>query len=43
MSEHIKQIDSKELFQNEKMIQIVHNGNVYLLRITKEDKLILTK
>jgi hemin uptake protein HemP len=37
-------IDTKTLFtNNEKTIQISHNGKVYVLRITKEDKLILTK
>jgi len=37
-------IDTKTLFaQNEKIIQISHKGKIYFLRITKEDKLILTK
>ncbi len=37
-------VDTKNLFSNdEKIIQILHNGKIYFLRITKEDKLILTK
>lgn len=40
----IKTIDSQILFnQGEKIIHIVHDGVVYTLRITKENKLILTK
>ena len=36
-------IDSKVLFLTSKVIQIVHNTQVYTLRITRDDKLILTK
>lgn len=44
MSEnYFKTIDSKDLFGEFKEIRIIHNGNVYLMRITKENKLILTK
>lgn len=40
----IQTINTKTLFNNgEKIIQILHNGKIYFLRITKEDKLILTK
>ncbi|NCD10956.1 MAG: hemin uptake protein HemP [Epsilonproteobacteria bacterium] len=38
-----KKVDSKVLFGEEKIVKIVHNGVEYVLRITKEDKLILTK
>lgn len=38
-----KQIDSKVLFENQKEIQIIHNNSIYFLRVTKENKLILTK
>ncbi|MCD6654240.1 MAG: hemin uptake protein HemP [Sulfurovum sp.] len=40
----IKAIDSQMLFdKGEKIIHIIHDGVVYTLRITKENKLILTK
>ncbi|AFL68917.1 hemin uptake protein HemP [Sulfurospirillum barnesii] len=38
-----KVVDSKYLFGEDKIIKIVHNGVEYVLRITKDDKLILTK
>lgn len=38
-----KTVDSKEIFGEEKTIQIVHEGKAYTLRITKDNKLILTK
>jgi hemin uptake protein HemP len=38
-----KKIDSKEIFKKEKSIQIVHDGQSYYLKITKANKLILTK
>ncbi len=38
-----KHIDSKKLFEAATVVHIVHNGAVYQLRITKENKLILTK
>jgi hemin uptake protein HemP len=42
--EDIKKIDSKYLFKKkEKVIIIMHEGTQYILRITKENKLILTK
>jgi hemin uptake protein HemP len=44
MNKELKQIDTKEIFSNNlKIVQIIHNGTVYILRITKENKLILTK
>lgn len=36
-------IDSAELFGDAKVLQILHNRQVYTLRITRENKLILTK
>lgn len=42
MKETIK-IDSKKLFTATKVVQIVHDTQVYTLRITRDNKLILTK
>lgn len=39
----IKKVDSKTLFGAHNVVKIEHEGNVYVLRITKENKLILTK
>lgn len=36
-------IESRKLFKNESSIRIVHGNDVYILRITKGNKLILTK
>jgi len=36
-------IESKELFKNDNAIRIVHGNEIYILRITKSNKLILTK
>jgi len=36
-------IDSQELFDEKKVVQIVHNEQTYVLRITRDNKLILTK
>lgn len=38
-----KKIDSKEIFEDTTIITIVHEGQEYQLRITKANKLILTK
>ncbi|MDY0364561.1 MAG: hemin uptake protein HemP [Arcobacter butzleri] len=38
-----KSIDSTKLLDGKSVIKIVHNGAVYFLRVTKENKLILTK
>ncbi len=43
MSNDEGKIDSKELFKENNTVHIVHNGAVYILRITKDNKLILTK
>jgi len=37
------QIDSKKLFTQTKVVEIIHNTKVYTLRITRDNKLILTK
>lgn len=36
-------IDSRELFRGGRQLQILHAGQVYVLRQTKDNKLILTK
>ena len=36
-------VESEQLFQGRKSIQIEHNGTVYHLRATRQGKLILTK
>jgi hemin uptake protein HemP len=38
-----RRIDSGALLQREREIVIVHRGQEYHLRVTKSDKLILTK
>jgi hemin uptake protein HemP len=38
-----KKLNSKEIFENTTTIIIVHDGQEYQLRITKANKLILTK
>ena len=38
-----RRLDSTALFQRAREIVIVHGGQEYRLRITKADKLILTK
>jgi hemin uptake protein HemP len=38
-----RRIDTETLLQREREIVIVHRGQEYRLRITKSDKLILTK
>jgi hemin uptake protein HemP len=38
-----RQVTSTTLFRGEREIVIVHRGQEYHLRITKSDKLILTK
>lgn len=36
-------IDSEKLFTATKVVQIIHNNQTYILRITRDNKLILTK
>lgn len=42
-SPELKEISSDSLFDNNKELIIKHSGKKYRLRITKQDKLILTK
>ncbi|PXA99007.1 hemin uptake protein HemP [Nostoc sp. 3335mG] len=39
----VKIVKSEELFSGRSEIQIEHQGMVYRLRVTRQDKLILTK
>jgi hemin uptake protein HemP len=39
----VRRIDSDTLLQREREIVIVHRGQEYRLRLTRSDKLILTK
>jgi hemin uptake protein HemP len=39
----VRRIDSDTLLQREREIVIVHRGQEYHLRLTRSDKLILTK
>jgi hemin uptake protein HemP len=39
----VRRVESGTLFQQEREVVIVHRGQEYRLRITKSDKLILTK
>lgn len=41
--ENERKIDSKIIFNQLKVVTIVHDGQEYQLRITKANKLILTK
>lgn len=36
-------LHSRELFRQGAVVQIRHRGQTYLLRLTRQDKLILTK
>ncbi len=38
-----QQISSHDLFKGENELRIVHDGSEYCLRITRQNKLILTK
>lgn len=38
-----EQLDSRDLFSTAKVITIAHGDQVYQLRLTAQDKLILTK
>ncbi|RLP81078.1 hemin uptake protein HemP [Xanthobacter tagetidis] len=37
------QLDSRDLFASERVITIAHGDQVYQLRLTSQNKLILTK
>jgi hemin uptake protein HemP len=39
----IPSIDSRELLRGQRTIEIKHGGQRYTLRVTRENKLILTK
>lgn len=41
--EPVRSIDSQTLFDGSKELLIAHKGDAYRLRITRQDKLILTK
>lgn len=43
MENNSKKINSKEIFDQTNIITIVHDGQEYKLRVTKANKLILTK
>jgi hemin uptake protein HemP len=36
-------LHSRELFRQGAVVQIRHRGQIYMLRLTRQDKLILTK
>lgn len=36
-------VSTEQLFQDQNTLRIAHEGKLYLLRITRENKLILTK
>ena len=40
---HVKRLTTHQLFSNEKEVTIEHLNETYILRITKQNKLILTK
>ena len=42
-AETLREIDSAVLFQGEREVLIRHHGEVYRLRLTKNDRLILHK
>jgi hemin uptake protein HemP len=42
-SKRSPQIDSRKLFGPHRQLSIIHNSQQYTLRITSNDKLILTK
>lgn len=36
-------VSTEQLFRDQNILRIAHEGTLYLLRITRENKLILTK
>jgi hemin uptake protein HemP len=40
---HVRRVENATLFERGREVVIVHHGQEYRLRITKSDKLILTK
>ncbi|QOG12773.1 hemin uptake protein HemP [Arcobacter sp. FWKO B] len=43
MDNFIRIIDSNSLFKGSNVVEVVHKGTIYVMRITKDGKLILTK
>ncbi|MGD9970799.1 MAG: hemin uptake protein HemP [Sulfuricurvum sp.] len=41
--EEIPAVESKSLFKEQSCIRIIHEGETYFLRVTRNNKLILTK
>ncbi|HWU35842.1 MULTISPECIES: hemin uptake protein HemP [Methylovorus] len=39
----LRQLDSKELFNGQRELEIAHGDQTYRLRLTRQGKLILTK
>jgi hemin uptake protein HemP len=39
----VRQVSSQELLGLERILRIEHNGEIYTLRLTRNDRLILTK
>lgn len=39
----VRQFESKDLFRTGKRVEITHGDQIYLLQITRQGKLILTK
>lgn len=42
-AESVRTVDSQSLFDGQRELLIAHKGDAYRLRITRQDKLILTK
>jgi len=42
-AEPVRTVDSQSLFDGQRELLIAHKGDAYRLRITRQDKLILTK
>lgn len=42
-AERLHRLDSGEIFKGANTVEIAHAGQHYLLRVTRENKLILTK
>jgi hemin uptake protein HemP len=38
-----RRIDSREILHGDALLEICHAGRLYLLRVTRENKLILTR
>ena len=40
---HCKRLESAELLDGKNIVEILHNGQIYRLQLTRQNKLILTK